>query len=267
MKITKLLAIALLPSLWSYAQAQEQTTTSSEETQKEAVSSPLKNKVSLAATRVYNNQLSTQLADPQGSLVRVDAPFAEGKNNVYLGLEAGWYVSNTWRLNLTAGFNFSKNPGYTKKTGVPAAGQGLPPTTPEFATVPERHSLGFAITVGGDRFFHTEYLPNLVWYVGGRLGYSFVNEGYNADEAFNMGPSHAETFRLRVAAAAGADYYLIPEKLFVGVQVDPLSYSYGVYTAKSRPSVGARSSDTHHFNFLGGPNYNVDFSFKVGLNF
>ena len=101
----------------------------------------------------------------------------------------------------------------------------------------------------------------------GRLGYSFVNEGYNADEAFNMGPSHAETFRLRVAAAAGADYYLIPEKLFVGVQVDPLSYSYGVYTAKSRPSVGARSSDTHHFNFLGGPNYNVDFSFKVGLNF
>ena len=121
MKISKLLAIALLPSLWSYAQAQEQTTTSSEETQKEAVSSPLKNKVSLAATRVYNNQLSTYLADPQASLVSVEAPFAEGKNKAYLGLEAGWYVSDTWRLNLTAGFNFSKNPGYTKKTGVPAA--------------------------------------------------------------------------------------------------------------------------------------------------
>ena len=79
MKITKLLAIALLPSLWYYAQAQEQTT-STEENQKEAAS-PLKNKVSIAATRVYNNQLSTQLIDPSSSSVTVTAPFAEGKND------------------------------------------------------------------------------------------------------------------------------------------------------------------------------------------
>ena len=58
MKITKLLAIALLPTLWSYTQAQEQTTeptTSAEPAGEEAVSSPLKNKVSLAATLSYNN--------------------------------------------------------------------------------------------------------------------------------------------------------------------------------------------------------------------
>ena len=113
MKITKLLAIALLPSLWYYAQAQEQTT-STEENQKEAAS-PLKNKVSIAATRVYNNQLSTQLIDPSSSSVTVTAPFAEGKNDAFLALEVGWYVSDSWRLNLTTGFNFSKNPGYTKK--------------------------------------------------------------------------------------------------------------------------------------------------------
>ena len=265
MKITKLLAIALLPSLWYYAQAQEQTT-STEENQKEAAS-PLKNKVSIAATRVYNNQLSTQLIDPSSSSVTVTAPFAEGKNDAFLALEVGWYVSDSWRLNLTTGFNFSKNPGYTKKEGVDSPINGLPATVPEFTTIPERHSMGLAVTLGSDRFFHTEYLPNLVWFVGGRFGYSFVHEGYNKNEALNYGPAQAQTFRFRVAAAVGADYYLIPEKLFVGVQVDPLSYSYGVYTAKSRPSVGARSADTHHFNFLGGPNYNVDLSFKLGLNF
>ena len=155
----------------------------------------------------------------------------------------------------------------TKKEGVDSPINGLPATVPEFTTIPERHSMGLAVTLGSDRFFHTEYLPNLVWFVGGRLGYSFVHEGYNKNEALNYGPAQAQTFRFRVAAAVGADYYLIPEKLFVGVQVDPLSYSYGVYTAKSRPSVGARSADTHHFNFLGGPNYNVDLSFKLGLNF
>ena len=73
MKITKLLAIALLPTLWSYAQAQEQTTEPTSTTtqpteptaeEQPAVVSPLKNKVSLAATRVYNNQLSASIVSP-----------------------------------------------------------------------------------------------------------------------------------------------------------------------------------------------------------
>ena len=276
MKITKLLAIALLPTLWSYAQAQEQTTAPTSTTtqpteptaeEQPAVVSPLKNKVSLAATRVYNNQLSASIVSPNKDKVDHYAPIAEGKNEAFLGLEAGWYVSNTWRLNLSAGFSFYKNPTYVKKEGVPSPGGQLPPTVPEYSTIAEQHNLGFAVNVGGDRFFHTEYLPNLVWYVGPRVGFSYVGSGYNKDEAFNYGPSQSESYRFRIAAAAGADYYLIPEKLFVGVQVDPLSYTYGVYTVKPRPSLGARSADVHGFHFLGGPNYNVDFSFKVGLNF
>lgn len=266
MKITKLLAIALLPSLWSYAQAQEQTTetAATEETQQEAVSSPLKNRVYVAAARVYSTQLSTQLARPDENPVDVRAPFP--KSNSLLALEVGWYVSNTWRVGVSAGFDFTKIPGYTKKTGVPAAGEGLPATVPEYATIPERHLLGFAFAAGGDRFFHTKSLPNMVWYVGGRLGYSYLSEGYNKDEAFNMGPAQAETFSLRVTPVIGVDYYLISERLFAGIEVSPLSYSYSVYTAKSRPSLGARSSDAHTFNILGGPNSNVNISFKVGLN-
>lgn len=263
MKITKLLAIALLPSLWSYAQAQEQTSTG--ETQEEAVASPLKNKVYVAAARVYSTPISTKLATPDENPVKVEAPLSQESSSL-LALEVGWYVSNTWRLGVSAGFDFSKVPGYTKKTGVPAAGEGLPPTVPEYATIPERHLLGFAFAAGGERFFHTKSLPSMVWYVGGRLGYSYLSEGYNKDEAFNMGPAHAETFSLRVSPVIGVDYYLIPQKVFAGIEVNPLSYSYSVYTAKSRPSLGARSSDAHSFNILGGPNSNVNISFKIGLN-
>ena len=94
MKITKLLAIALLPTLWSYTQAQEQTTeptTSAEE----AVSSPLKNKVSLAATLSYNNYLTAPAPAPALSHA-VAAPVANWtEKNALVGVDGNWFFSNT----------------------------------------------------------------------------------------------------------------------------------------------------------------------------
>ncbi|WP_454998273.1 BT1926 family outer membrane beta-barrel protein [Capnocytophaga granulosa] len=253
MKITKLLAIALLPSLWSYTQAQEQTTeptTSAEAAGEEAVSSPLKNKVSLAATLSYNNYLTAPAPAPALSHA-VAAPVANWtEKNMLVGVDGNWFFSNTWKLNFSAGFNFTKNPGYSKKTGVGTV-------IPEYATVPSSHSLGAVVSLGADRYFHAKSNQNFVWYVGPRVGFAYVNSAANYEEAY----SQAEAFNARIAATVGADYYLVENTFFVGVQIDPLAYTYGVHTIKPQPNVGSRSADNHNFSVLAAPTLKIGFTF------
>ena len=249
MKITKLLAIALLPSLWSYTQAQEQTTEASVEETAEVVS-PLKNKVSLAATLSYNNYLTTYAPAPAPAH-SVYAPEANWANKrMLVGLDGNWFLSNTWKLNFSTGFSFSKEPGYSKKIGVGSV-------IPEYSTVPSAHSLGATVALGFDRFFHAKSNQNFVWYVGPRLGFAYVNSAANYEEAY----SQAEAFNARIAATVGADYYLVENTFFVGVQIDPLAYTYGVHTIKPQPNVGSRSADSHNFSVLAAPTLKIGFTF------
>ena len=259
MKITKLLAIALLPSLWSYTQAQEQTAQPTQPTEEEKpeVVSPLKDKVSLAATLTYNSYLTapTLFAPVPKTAHEVKAPVANwNEKALAVGVDGNWYLSHTWKLNFSAGFSFTKNPGYSKKIGV---GDVIP----EYSTVPASHNLGATVALGFDRFFHAKSNQNFVWYVGPRVGFAYVNSAANYEKDDLEYYSQADAFNTRIAATIGADYYLVENTFFIGVQIDPLAYTYGVHTIKPQPNVGSRSANSHNFSVLAAPTLKVGFAF------
>ena len=256
MKITRLLVIALLPSLWLSAQAQEESATGP--SSQEEVYSPLKGKYSLAATLSYNNYLSAPV--PARGLESYEAEALSANwsdKKLQVGIDANWFFSNKWKLNLSAGFNFSKNPGYSEKVGVRSNGNVL---VPAYGTVAKQHSIAGILSLGADRYFHAKSNPNFVWYVGPHIGLAYVQNAKDYDEVSATGTSKTEAWNARVAATVGADYYFA-NTFFVGIQVDPLAYTYGVNTIKPQPNLGKRSADAHSFSFLAAPTLKVGFAF------
>lgn len=259
MRIKRLLLLAVIPMMCLTAIAQNHI-------DREKYT-PRKGDFTLAATVGYNSYAN--ITAPSG--LETDYEVAALSTNwtdkkLMVGFEAGWFFNDKWKLNLGGGLNFTNNPGYSAKLGTydtgetgtnDEVGDG---SVPNYRAVGDASSLAFNVFTGVDRYFNVKSVSGLMWYAGARVGFAYGQNQVKYDEPESMGKSVAETYNIRGSLTAGMDYYLIPG-LYVGCQIDPISYTYNTTTYKPQEGLSNLSADSHNFSLLAAPTVKIGFKF------
>lgn len=206
----------------------------------------------VAATISYNSYLNVEAphqGDYRYGLEAIKTNWNDKK--LMVGFEGGMFVTPEIKVNLGGGFNYTYTPGYKN---VPGAGYEVP----EYSTISSSSKLAYTVFVGADYCFQMG--QNLKPFGGIRVkgGQCIAQEKF--DEPESRGKSVAEAWTIGASIVGGIDYYF-NGGLFIGAQVDVLSYGYGVSTIKPAPGLANRSADSHNFGFLAAP------TIKVGFNF
>lgn len=257
MKKNRLLVSAVIPMLCLAAHAQE--------CKKDYA--PKKGDITLALTVGYNSYASVSASGNSVSPTNV-ANAAQTINwsdqKLMVGFEAGWFVSDNWKLDLGGGLSFTNNPGYTGTPGtdyeyVDGIGNIIP-GLPEYRAVADAQTLSYNVYAGIDRYFGISSVPNLKWYLGVRGGASFCQNQQKYDEPQSMGKMVGQTWNLQGAIAAGVDYYLLPA-LYIGAQINPFCYTYNKTTYKVQDGLKPSEADSHNFNLLAAPTLKLGFKF------
>lgn len=269
MKKNRLLVSAVIPMLCLAAHAQE--------CKKDYA--PKKGDITLALTVGYNSYASVSAPSALYTVSNQAKTINWSDKGLMVGFEAGWFVSDNWKLDLGGGLSFTNNPGYAGVTGTndttisdyrdpnPITVPGLPTYYP----VADAQTLSYNVYAGVDRYFGISSVPNLKWYLGVRAGASFCQnqqkyedlpqpENTYSDIFLSMGKSVGQTWNLQGAIAAGVDYYLLPA-LYIGAQINPFCYTYNKTTYKPQEGMQSSEADSHHFNLLAAPTLKLGFKF------
>jgi hypothetical protein len=130
---------------------------------------------------------------------------------------------------------------------------------PGYEAVTDAYTFGYNVNLGVDRYFRLKGVKNLMLYAGARVGYAYaVNEQYREMEWLTK--SSAETFNLRGALTFGVDYFVLPN-MYVGISVDPVTYTYGYVAYKPQAGMGNLAADNHNVSFLAAPTIRLGFKF------
>jgi len=251
MKIKRLLISAVLPMLCLSVAAQDDNT-------------PTKGDFTVAATLGYNSY--TNVTALPGNLTDYEAsamPNIWSDKKLMVGFEAGYFVSDKWKLNLGGGLSFTHNPGYADVPGT--IDQFTPDMNdlvgeiPNYRAVASQYSCVYNAVAGLDRYFATT-AKNLMWYTGLRVGFAYSLNEQNYDEWTAMGKSVGETWNLRAGIAVGLDYYVLPA-LYVGASIEPFAYTYNMTTYKPQEGLKALEADGHTFSILAAPTLKIGFKF------
>lgn len=255
MNIRRLLVSAVLPMMCLAVVAQDND------------NAPAKGDFTVAATLGYNS--FTSVTALQGNLTDYEAAApVNGWNDkkLMVGFEAGYFVSDRWKLNLGGGLNFTTNPGYT---GVPGTidsfspkdddGNGYLGEIPNYRAVANQYSCTYNVFTGIDRYFNTG-ADNLKWYTGLRVGFAYSLNEQKYDEYESMGKSLGETWNLRGAVTLGIDYYVLPA-MYVGVSVDPFAYTYNMTSYRPQEGLSALQADSSTFSVFAAPTVKLGFKF------
>ena len=250
--IKKLLIAAVLPIMCFTVSAQAQQD-----------NTPKKGDVTLGATVGYNNYVTASAK--AGNLTNYSASaFSPNWNNKQLmvGIEGGWFVHDFWKLNIAGGFNSSTKPGYAEVEGTIDSGsyENNIGEIPTYNSINAESSLAYTAAVGVDRYFKVRNVKNLMWYTGLRVGFAYAHNQVQSDDWQMLGRSVAETWNLRAGITFGVDYYVLPS-MFVGVSVDPFTYTYGMTSYRPQEGLGRLSADTHDFSAFAAPTIRVGFKF------
>ena len=260
MKIKRLFILAVLPMMCLAVNAQSSMDYT-----------PKKGGFTVAATIGYNSY--TSVTAPSGLLTSYEVRALTNNwadKKLMVGFEAGWFVKDLWKLNLGGGISFTGNPGY------PAIPGTIDNTTheenggnstednmgeiPDYRAVASGHSFGYNVMVGVDRYFNINKVTNLMWYTGFRAGFAYGLNQMKYDEETTMGKSIASTCNLRANLTAGVDYYVLPA-LYIGAQIDPVSYTYNVTKINPQAGLGDLSADSHNVSLLAAPTLKIGFKF------
>lgn len=226
---------------------------------------PVKGNFTVAATVGYNSY-SNVTAQP-GNLTDYSATAMStnwSDKKLMVGFEAGYFVSDQWKLNLGGGLNFTHNPGYAD---VPGTFDADTPTDaddnigeiPNYRAVASQYSCTYNVFTGVDRYFKTG-AKNLMWYTGMRIGVAYALNEQKTDEWTSMGKSVGESWNLRANFVAGVDYYVLPA-MYVGASIDPFAYTYSMITYRPQEGLANLSADSSNFAFLAAPTLKVGFKF------
>lgn len=178
-----------------------------------------------------------------------------------VGFEAGYFVSNLWKLSIGGGVNFSKNPGYADVPGTVDMTQGDNyGEIPNYSAVASQSSSNYNVFVGADRYFNFGRVENLMWYTGLRVGFTYGLNQQKADDYTTFGKSVAETWNLRSAIVLGIDYYVL-KGMYVGAQIDGFGYTYNMTTYRPQEGLPSLQADSHNFSIIGAPTLKLGFKF------
>ena len=120
---------------------------------------PAKGDFTVAATLGYNSY--TEATALPGNLTDYEASaFATdwSKKKLTVGFEAGYFVSDKWKLSLGGGINFTHNPGYADKPGTMTpgmSGEDMVGEIPSYRAVASQYSCTYNVAAGLDRYFST----------------------------------------------------------------------------------------------------------------
>lgn len=250
MKIRRLLMSALLPMTCLCAAAQQGED-----------NTPAKGDFTVAATLGYNSY--TEATALPGNLTDYEASaFATdwSKKKLTVGFEAGYFVSEKWKLSLGGGINFTHNPGYADRPGTMTpgmSGEDMVGEIPSYRAVASQYSCTYNVAAGLDRYFSTS-VKNLMWYGGVRVGMAYSLNEQKYDEWTAMGKSVGESWSLRGALTIGADYYVM-KGMYVGASVDPFAYTYNMTSFRPQEGLARLSADSSNFAILAAPTVKIGF--------
>lgn len=249
MNIKKLLISAVLPVLF--------LTTAVAQEVEQGDNTPKKNDFTVATTVGYNSFTSVQ-ALPGGqadySATAISTDWSDKK--LMVGIEGGWFMTDLWKLTLGGGLTFTNNPSYYGMSPIYDEDNLI---LPGYDSVADAYSFGYNANLGIDRYFRLKGVKNLMLYVGVRAGFAYaVNEQFKEGEWFTK--SQAETFNLRGALTFGVDYFVLPN-MYVGLSVDPVSYTYGYVAYKPQAGMNNLAADNHNIGFLAAPTIKLGFKF------
>lgn len=248
----KLLVSAVLPMMCLTVAAQNSDNT------------PVKGDWTVGATVGYNS--FTNVTAQPGNLTDYEASAIGSlwsNKKLMVGIEAGYFVSDNWKLSLGGGLNFTHNPGYAD---VPGTIDEFTPEgdmmgeIPNYRAVASQYSCNWNAHLGIDRYFSLKGIDNLMWYAGLRVGMAYALNEQNYDEWTSMGKSVGETWSLRGALNIGIDYYVLPA-MYVGASVNPFAYSYNMTTYKPQAGLKNLEADSHDFSILAAPTLHIGFKF------
>lgn len=249
MKISKIIISAVLPMLSLAAVAQEDNT-------------PAKGDFTVAATLGHNSYTNVTALPGNQAVYEAEAPTsAWSQQKLMVGFEAGYFVSDLWKINLGGGINFNHRPGYPDLPGTideytdDAIGE-----IPSYRAVASQFSNNWHAFVGVDRYFKVPSVANLMWYTGVRIGMAYALNEQKYDEWTSMGKSVGETWSLRAGITVGVDYFVLPA-MYVGVSVNPFAYAYNMSTYKPQEGLKSLEADSHDYSILSAPTLKVGFKF------
>lgn len=253
MNIRKLLLIAVMPMMCHAVNAQE--------CKKDFT--PRQGDFTVAATVGYNSYASVTAL--QGSLANYEAAAIStnwSDKKLMVGVEAGWFFKDLWKLNLGGGMNFTNNPGYSAVPGTMTPDASVEDNLgeiPGYRAVADAQTFTYNVFVGIDRYFKTSN-TNMMWYTGLRAGMAYAQNQQKYDEYTSMGKSIGESWNLRGAVTVGIDYFVLPS-MYVGAQVDPFAYTYNMTSYKPQEGLSNLDADSHNFSLLAAPTIKVGFKF------
>ena len=251
MNVKKLILSAVLPVLCL-------TTVAAQTAEQD--NSPKKGDVTLAVTAGYTAN-TTVTAQPGNLTTYEVTPITDLR--FALGVEGGWFVADRWKLSLGGAVNFLNNPGYSEVPGTVDESAGIEDNLgeiPNYRAVADAQTFSYNVALGFDRYFGVKGVKNMMLYTGLRVGFAYGQNQKKYDEWTSMGKSIAETSSLRGAWTFGVDYYMFPN-MFIGVSIDPVSYTYNITTYVPQEGLGNLSADSHKISAFARPTLRVGFKF------
>lgn len=223
-----------------------------------------KTSVTVAVTAGADNYAGVSALDGCLPVYSAEAPSSNWMTKgSSFGAEMGILFGQHWRLVLGGGFNFAFNPGYNDVPGTVDPNKSKEENwggIPGYESVPMQQSFSYLAYVGSDYCFTVPAVPALKPYLGLRFSGAYASNQKLSSDVFDMGISNAETFKLRAAFVAGADYYF-GNAFFVGIALDAVNYTYSV--VKYQPQQGLRylAADAHNIGAIAMP------TLKIGVKF
>ena len=251
MNVKKLILSAVLPVLCL-------TTVAAQTAEQD--NSPKKGDVTLAVSAGYTAN-TTVTAQPGNLTTYEVTPITDLR--FALGVEGGWFVADRWKLSLGGAVNFLNNPGYSEVPGTVDESAGIEDNLgeiPNYRAVADAQTFSYNVALGFDRYFGVKGVKNMMLYTALRVGFAYGQNQKKYDEWTSMGKSIAETSSLRGAWTFGVDYYMFPN-MFIGVSIDPVSYTYNITTYVPQEGLGNLSADSHKFSAFAHPTLRVGFKF------
>ena len=260
MKINKILVSAVLSMICLPVAAQSEGNCESKCCNS---NTPQPREFTIAATIGYNS--FTNVSAMPGNLKDYEAAAAPnfwGDKKIMVGVEAGFFINEKWKLNLGGGLNFSHNPGYSDKPGTidEYSGDDYLGEIPNYRAVASQYSCNLNVYAGADRYFNTK-VKNLKWFTGVQIGYGYAQNDVNYNYEWNsMGTSVGQSVELRGAITLGMDYFILPG-MFVGVSVLPFSYTYSWIGYRPQEGLKFLQADCSTWGALAAPTMKVGFKF------
>ena len=251
--VTAVLSVGALTAL-----AQEQYNSCGDNT-------PEKGDVTMALTVGYNSYSS--ISAQAGNKQQYEATLPVNtwtERNVNLGIEGGWFFCDLWKLDFGGGVNFLKNPGTHTIYGTFDPDVDFDENLgmiPDYLAAPDTYGFSYFVNLGVDRYFKIKKAPNLMPFIGVRVGYTYAfNEKAMKDDYTWLGISGAETWNLNAGIAFGMDYYFLPN-MFVGLQIEPFHYTHSMVVFKPQEGLSNLKACGNNFEILANPTLKIGFKF------